>query len=476
MARTDSEFMGYWQKLDKGFKKELEALGLTDPLVWAGLIKCEDGLKRERLQEVFAALGLLEVPPEVATVRLDRGLELHSSALAPAGNWAKAMAERSDTQVAVDDAHSKRQRLDQEVAKTFTKLATAQPAFDLPAVWRGKHYRRAEQAGDERAQQAAEEKERARWGKRLIQLLVEAQLPFGIEVQARGLDHSSREAFRCLRGLRPNTLRKRVQDWEPVRRWLLAETGSAFPSSPAPLLGFFEARRKEGAAQTAYDSALGALRFLEEAGEVQETRLLHKHPALRAAAKESATEKAKESGEPDEQSRGQAPPLPLQVLAALEHEVNDPEARLFQRAYAWYRLLRHWASLRFDDTAGLPPCTLQRRTRGIFGLLRRTKTSGPGKKMKVLPIYVSQEAWISRPWLDTGLELWRRPELNYSRDYFLCLPSQDLLGSCRLRARYTDAVGFSKALFSLLKVPGGSGPCCTLALSSTGRSTLTELG
>ena len=165
LARTDTEFMGFWQKLDQDFRKELEALGLTEPLDWAGLIRCEDSLKRERLQEVFTALGLLEVPTEVAIGRLTRRLELHSTALAPAGNWAKAMAERSDTQVALDDAFAKRQRLDREVSQTFSKLATAQPAFDLPAVWRGKHYRRAEQAGDERAQQAAEEKERARWGK-----------------------------------------------------------------------------------------------------------------------------------------------------------------------------------------------------------------------------------------------------------------------------------------------------------------------
>ena len=115
--------------------------------------------------------------------------------------------------------------------------------------------------------------------------------------------------------------------------------------------------------------------------------------------------------------------------------VRDEEKARYQRAFAWYRLLRHWAALRWDDTQGLVPATLQRRARGVFGLLERTKTSGPGKKVSILPIFVSEEAYVGMPWLDIGLSLLVEGPLEFPRDYFLPLPSPDLQGALRTRAR-----------------------------------------
>ena len=41
------------------------------------------------------------------------------------------------------------------------------------------------------------------------------------------------------------------------------------------------------------------------------------------------------------------------------------------RGYSWYRCFRHWGSLRFDDTSGLDPSSLERRARGVFELLKK---------------------------------------------------------------------------------------------------------
>ena len=68
----------------------------------------------------------------------------------------------------------------------------------------------------------------------------------------------------------------------------------------------------------------------------------------------------------------------LYLLAELESVVRDEDRPLYQRAFAWYRLFRHWASLRWDDTQALLPSRLERRSRGVYGQLERTKTSGPG--------------------------------------------------------------------------------------------------
>ena len=54
------------------------------------------------------------------------------------------------------------------------------------------------------------------------------------------------------------------------------------------------------------------------------------------------------------QMLGQAPQLPLAVLAALERAVLNPELTDYHRAFAGFRLLRHWSPLRWDDTQGLP--------------------------------------------------------------------------------------------------------------------------
>ena len=206
--------------------------------------------------------------------------------------------------------------------------------------------------------------------------------------------------------MRWTTLKKRVLDRDPAGRFLLHETGSAWLSSPAPFLKLISVRRAQGAARTSYDSTLAALRFLEEAGEQETEKLLWNHPSLANAAKENSAHKAKQQAiEGAPEKGGQAPQLPLAVLEALEKVVRDTDLPLFHRAYAWYRLFRHWACLRWDDTAGLGPSGLEVRARGVVGQLSRTKTSGPDKKLSALPVFISKDAWVQQEWLFTGLEL-----------------------------------------------------------------------
>ena len=122
-----------------------------------------------------------------------------------------------------------------------------------------------------------------------------------------------------------------------MRRWLVAETGLAFPGDPEPLLRFFDLRQREGAARTSYSSTLNALKFFELAGEVRHEDCIHEAPALVSAAKEAAAGKAKESAEGDKSGRKQAPALPLAVLVGLEVAGLDSVLQLFVRAYARYR-------------------------------------------------------------------------------------------------------------------------------------------
>ena len=123
----------------------------------------------------------------------------------------------------------------------------------------------------------------------------------------------------------------------------------------------------------------------------------------------------------------QAPSLPLMLVEARETEVCNTSRPRFHRAYAWYRLLRPWSSLMFDDAQGLPPHTLEQRARGVYGLLRRTKTSGQSKARQSLPAFVSRHAWVGRPWLIEVLLLWLEEGggLEFVRNYFFVLPIPD---------------------------------------------------
>ena len=133
--------------------------------MWAGLF--EKGLSEEALRPqiegVLGAMGLLDPDGSAAggERRLDQAVQLAIAARRPAQAWAHQQANLSDLQLGVDRAQAKRQA--QEVQKDQDLKRLRKPGvFDLPAVWRGKRYQRAEALGDPKAQQKAEDKERTR--------------------------------------------------------------------------------------------------------------------------------------------------------------------------------------------------------------------------------------------------------------------------------------------------------------------------
>ena len=75
--------------------------------------------------------------------------------------------------------------------------------------------------------------------------------------------------------------------------------------------------------------------------------------------------------------------------------------------------------------------------------------------MAVLPICLSDDAHVQKPWLRPGMALWTQGPLAFERDYFLPLPSVDSLDTCRKRARYSDSRHLSRSLLSSLKTEDG---------------------
>ena len=128
-----------------------------------------------------------------------------------------------------------------------------------------------------------------------------------------------------------------------------------------------------------------------------------------------------------------ARPQPLLLLIALELFVVFSNAPRYWRAFAWVKLLKFWTSSRTDDLAGLLPASLTLDTWGLSGTLQRTKTSGPGKKVTWLPIFVDAAASFSGvDWLTTGFRIWKSADMDFPGIIFF--PCHLQIGNVVVRA------------------------------------------
>eukprot|EP00973_Karenia_brevis_P063707 8855565-Karenia_brevis.AAC.1 len=66
----------------------------------------------------------------------------------------------------------------------------------------------------------------------------------------------------------------------------------------------------------------------------------------------------------------------------MEHVVADTSQPRSLRAYAWLKLVRVWVALRVQDAQRLLPETVKIFEKGMEATLDRTKTTGPGKRIR----------------------------------------------------------------------------------------------
>lgn len=136
-------------------------------------------------------------------------------------------------------------------------------------------------------------------------------------------------------------------------------------------------------------------------------------------------------------------------IACREEIITDVGYPKYIRAYAWWKNLQAWATLRYSDHQGLLPSSLRLAEGTLRGQLLRTKTTGPDKKIGSRAFVVSAACYLQDPsWLSVGFALWS--EFLTERSYVLCLPTADLSATISLEASYADASAMSRALLSRL--------------------------
>ena len=74
--------------------------------------------------------------------------------------------------------------------------------------------------------------------------------------------------------------------------------------------------------------------------------------------------------------------------------------------------------MRADDVQWIDPARMHMSGTCVRMILRRTKTTGPGRRAVEVPAYVARDASLSgEDWLGQGWELYHSPAFQNDRDY-----------------------------------------------------------
>ena len=84
-----------------------------------------------------------------------------------------------------EKAESAKRARYEEQERDLARLVSA-AVQSLPTHWKGRRYLRLEKVGDPKAAQKADDRERERWGRKVIEILVNLRLAFGLELEAKG--------------------------------------------------------------------------------------------------------------------------------------------------------------------------------------------------------------------------------------------------------------------------------------------------
>ena len=338
---------------------------------------------------------------------------------------------------------AKRHRL--ELAATVEAAGSAEAAWK-PAVRPGRYRtRRAAQAAavtGPTARADAENAARTRWKGELADLILEAGGPL-VEATRHAADQRAALGL-AAGGRRAATLEKRVRVWRRVRSWCVGMYGRPYPAGASQALDYAQARIDEPCGLSTLQALSSTFAFMETCCGRQQGMRFTDTVQYQEFMREMEAGLAGGGGK----SVRRAPRFPLCIIAGLEREVVDTEAPRFYRAFAWWELLSVWASLRFDDSRGLAPATVVLTVRGREAELVRTKTTGPGKPVPVVPVIVAYGAYLCRAdWLAVGWRLWQEMA-PMVRDHLLLAPAADLDGVGNTELRYDESARLLRGLLA----------------------------
>eukprot|EP00434_Breviolum_minutum_P020185 symbB.v1.2.017800.t1/scaffold1394.1/size200789/23 len=248
-------------------------------------------------------------------------------------------------------------------------------------------------------------------------------------------------------GRRPNTLRQHVRLARKFNTYMRAAYVHQWFRHSGDVMEYVALRLEEPCGKSVPSSIWSTLKFLEMSAEVPESKRISSDLSLKNFFDEISRHPAWAVSS----VRTSAKRLPLAVAASWECMVVRKEERSYVRIFAWFKLLKLWAALRWDDTLGIPPSSIELlRGRGLRGKIVRSKTTGDGKRVDVQDFYVAFDSWlVASEWLSVGWSLFcemGRSYGNQGRDFLLPRPDRRMDGFRGSMVRYADALSMSRAL------------------------------
>ena len=428
------------QGLDEGFPEQ----GSPDP--WEELSEGERLSERNRCYDHLVSQGL--GPLELATMSLEESEAIARQVrreLKPTVPWgpylircvsvwieeAKAEADvrKRATCYLADDLRwmslippTKLQRREED--------QTPQPVLHPPHPPPGErnHYR----VTDEAVATAREKRLLGIWLQRLQDELHKTNAPVILKIQG-SLD-PTRALDAIVGSTRSSTLKRYVSTYTQWRLWL-AQTKKQMPPATAIDLGdYLFARADEPCRRTIPELIMKAVAWLEK---VAEFPLEQRATGSRIAWAIKDTILVELSSEAPVTRR--APRYPVYLVLGLERVVMGSDNTVGWRVWAWAKLVKIWASLRWSDLQSILPAELNLVEGRLQTILRRTKTSGATKRVKQLQVCVSERSFLEQSgWIATGFNL-LRSSAGYKRDYLLPKLTEDG-GLGKKMASYADAM------------------------------------
>ena len=237
---------------------------------------------------------------------------------------------------------------------------------------------------------------RERWALELAGHIQDAKLPCATRIEAMG---GGKQAWcRAFGNRRGKTLRNRARAWGSFKAWLTISYGLQWPTDSGHILRYLEERHAATPlGKSVPNGLMAAFSLLETVGMVAPDRMADDR--LLVESVRSWTTELENGAAPVKS----APMMTVSVILACELLVCSPSYPDGMR-YMAFLLIMIWTSLRADDTQNIEPVRLSQI--GLRFVLKRTKTSGAGRKVGELHAFISRVAGVSGyDWLLVGMRL-----------------------------------------------------------------------
>ena len=291
-----------------------------------------------------------------------------------------------------------------------------------------------------------EERERLRWISFIIGVLKSARVPVWTQAQLASDPESAMVSVVGKR--RARTLRTRYRTWRRVRVWLQCVFQIEWPQHVGHMLDFLRDLEGEHCPRSLPDSIGAALSFFEGISGIPQPLQICQHVLWKNNLADCVRRLQSRSGGT---TVHKAPMFCISMILSLELFVVSGQP-LYLRFLGFCKLLKLWLTLRWDDLqSGLSPARVSLGKFGMRGILTQTKTTGPGKRILEVPVYLHRQAsWSGVDWLAEGFAILQSEQFAFARDYFMPRPGKDWNCCVRKPLTYGHAAGLSRKLLGSL--------------------------